>query len=248
MIDSKLERIKKLIRLSTSSNSNEADLALAKARALAAEEGIDLAIAAIQMDTPQVKEEFVNTSKGAGNRKSVTQRFVSWIIGAHFNVKIIYSGNRAYGMKIIFIGRKSDVEMAEYVNAFLNEEFMRRWHYFQRVNNLPCKERSSYIYGLYQGLNDKLTEARKKAENDRFDFLAVSQDKTFSNNVRNQYALMIRNEEYELQQMVDKLFPELRKNYSRTRLTGSASSLDTGISHGRTININRPIGGNKALM
>lgn len=261
----KIARIKKLLRLSTSTNSNEADIALAKAQALATEAGIDLAVAAVNLDSIEVKEEFVKEQIDQGKRKNVCQKYVSWIIGNHFNVSIVYNGTRYSGQRINFIGRKSDVELAIYVNGFLNSEFMRRWHEFKNNNNLGCKERNSYLYGLYEGLSEKLSAAKKQAEDARFNNIAaMSGDKilatpvgyerdtsfdnpSFVNQVKEKYYLMIKTEVEERQEVVATYYPKLRTDNSNTNLTGSINSRDAGRSHGRDININRPIGSQLVL-
>src|SRR5271165_4100986 len=161
-----IEKIKKLIKLSASTNEHEAELALMKAKELATEAGIDLAMDSLKNDEETIKEEFIKQEFNAGKRHSVCQTVVSNILQNHFNVDLVYSGSRWRGRVIHFIGRKSEVELAIYVNQYLTAEFMRRWHKYKDSNNLNTKERNSYLWGLYEGLSAKLNESKKKAETD----------------------------------------------------------------------------------
>ena len=100
-----LSKLKKLLTLAQNATSAEAENALEKATAIAAKHNIDLALISI---AAPIKEEMIEEKYIQGKRKCVTQRYISWIIQAHFNVDLIYSGSRYLGKSIVFIGRKSD--------------------------------------------------------------------------------------------------------------------------------------------
>lgn len=249
-----LARLKKLLALSASGNSAEADLALTKAREIAAYHDIDLAVAAVRMEAPEAKEEFTKMEVGAGKRKNVCQKLISWILSKHFNTDVIYSGGRNYGMTIHFIGRKSDVEFAIYLNSFLQQEFMRRWWAYKEAGNHNTRERNSFIYGLYEGLSSKLDEAKAVSEQNKFTFInrenatpENNYDTSFADQVKQKYSLMIVTEKEERKKKVGEFFPTLRSNYDRTRLTGSVDSRGAGRAEGRKINVARPLGSQLAL-
>ena len=240
-----LERIKKLLALSKSSNPHEADLAMAKAREIAIDAGIDLAMAAINMEQAPVKEAFTQGFVSQGKRKNVTQRAVTTILQHHFNVNILYSGSRSEGQSIIFIGRNSDVELAVYINGFLNEEFMRRWHrYREQSFQITTEERSAFIYGMQQGLSAKLDERKKQTEQNRFNLL----DSTLADKVKNQYQLMVINEDEARSKAVAHYYPEVRKNYSSFKMSGSMDSTMAGFREGKSININNPLHGTESQL
>ena len=63
-----LNKLKKLLNLSKSSNINEAELALQKATAMAAEAGIDLAMVSVKADSEAEKLEMVQETAFSGKR------------------------------------------------------------------------------------------------------------------------------------------------------------------------------------
>jgi hypothetical protein len=234
-----VSKIRKLLALgNVNTNTNEAELALTKAKQLAVEYEIDLST--IQIFDEKVKLEPILKGEpiNSGARFSVCQKFVNWIIQSHFNVKVITSGGRYGGRQLVFIGKKTDVEMATYVNSFLNNEFMRLWHVYQKNHNLRAADRNSFIYGMYKGLDEKLTETKKNTENNKF--------ATMSNGevVRNNYQLMVVNEKQRLEDAVGDFYPHLRKISVSVGRISRHDLMGAGKSTGRNINISRPVGNN----
>lgn len=236
-----VEKIKKLLGLATSSNPHESDLAMAKARMLCAENDIDMA--ALELDRKQapVKEQFVRDDIHAGQRKNITQDAVTHILIAHFKVRIVYSGSREAGQRICIIGRASDVALATYINGFLNNEFMRRWHNFKEQNFSNTQERSAFIFGMRKGLDEKLTEAKNRAEQNKLNSMANG------NAVQNQYAIMLVDENKARALAVIKLVGQT-KPVAAKKISGSMESLEAGIQEGKKININSPLGAGSQRM
>jgi len=235
-----LEKLKKLLQLHKGQTGAESDLALEKAQALATQHNIDLALAVVE---EPVKEEFVEGEFIEGKRQGVAQRFISNILSEHFNVKIIYSGSRFYGRKILFLGRKGDVDFAIYAQSFLKHHMMSSWQYYQKLNDAPVSHRATFLESFARGLNVKLTEAKKKQEDESFSGLAPE----IQEDSRNKYALVVQNEKEERENFVKKKYEKLRyiKSVRLPLYGGNASQV--GFSSGYATNIARPLMGQLCL-
>ena len=121
--DALLKRIKKLLALSTSSNEHEAAAAAAKAQALMFEhnlvmaqvEGVDLA-----PDLTKVDKTYATIESKPGDGTEWQRDLADYVARSSF-CKVLYSGSR----RLIWIGRKPDVEMAQYTFSFLTAELRR---------------------------------------------------------------------------------------------------------------------------
>lgn len=204
-----LDKIAKLLRLSESPNEHEAELALSKAKQLAVDNDIDLA--SVSTETNVVEESYCQDKITLGKRKPVTGRFVGWIVNSHFNVSIIYSGSRLWGQHIIFVGKRTDIDISIYVFKYLTQTFMSLWHKYQKNTNSPVSARGSYFYGLYCGLDKKLTEAKLKAEQEKFASLERERGVDVTSGIKNNYSLMIVSNKEKLKEAVSSFFPKLGK-------------------------------------
>jgi hypothetical protein len=236
--ESLVNKIKGLLRLATSSNQHEAELALSRAHALCVKHELDMASLNAFEDKP-TNEPVTKGQTILGKRMSICQHYVSHILQDFFNVRVIYSGGRYLGKTINFVGRKRDIELAEYLNQFLNAEFLRLWNKYyteNEVNGITLRHRGGFLYGLKQGLSEKLSESQKKTETETF--TAIPIEKT--EQIKNCYALAVINHKKNLEEKVCEFYPRLRSNgHSHTIHNFSAN--DAGNAIGRTINLNRPI-------
>lgn len=241
--DSLVNKIRGLLRLTKSNNQHEAELAMQRAKALCVKYDLDLA----SIDPNKTKNTEEPIIKGdnvsLGKRMCVCQKWVSNLLQCHFNVKIIYFGNRRYGQHIVFVGRKRDIDIATYLNEFLNREFLELWRQYY-VKNKPMvtlEHRGGYIAGLATGLGEKISESQKNTEEETFDQIEYERGNEGMEQVKNIYALAVINHRKKLSEKVDELFPRLR-----SIKVGSSphnwNSYNDGRAKGRTININRPLG------
>lgn len=232
------DKLAKLLNLSKSANQNEADLALQKAVKMAAEAGIDLAIVEARGTNPAEKLEMVEEQVECGQRLPTTQNYASMLLNAHFGVRVLYNGNRFCGRRIKILGDKKDVEFAKFVNEFIQDEMQRRWEYYKRANSLSVKSKPTFLYNCWRGLNDKLTEARKAAEQEKIDSLP-EQDRSA---VQDRYALALVDKKKMVDNFVATSYPSLgRARHSSIGGVPNAKVASDGYSTGRSININRPL-------
>ena len=231
-----VEKIKKLLRLSESSNQHEAESALSFAKELATRHEIDLYSIDAWKDQ-QETETFERVDIDAGQRLCVASDYVGSIIIQHFGTRVIYFGNRVSGRKIAFIGKKNEVEIAQFVYSFLSETMMRLWRQYQIRNQIDTSHRTSWFMGFYNGLSAKLTAAKEKAESESF--ASLDQDKVAE--VKNKYALVRVSNEEKLATVVKTHFNNL-KNINKQRSVTDYKTYIHGQETGKTVNINRAIG------
>jgi len=240
MDDIILNKLKKLLTLHKNATGAESDNALEKATALAAKHNIDIALAVI---SEPIKEEFIEGEVIEGRRQCVAQRFISRILGNHFNVKLIYTGSRFSGRKILFLGRKSEASFAIYVQGFLKEHMMNSWKYYQKSHGAPTTHRATFLESFARGLEAKLEEAKTKQEDESFNGLAVD----IQESSRNKYEIILQTEKDEREKFVSRKYPKLYKNSAaRLPLYGGTAS-QVGFNSGYTTNIARPLMGSLCL-
>ncbi len=240
-----LDKVRKLLALAKSDNINESDAALSKASALAAEHGIDLAISQLDcLNCAPEKFEGEQTVIEIGKRQPTIGKYVYWLLQDHFSVKLIFSGNRSWGKKMSILGHKPDVEMANYLYSYLLEEFDRRWSYYAKSNGLSVKEKQTYLFNMYRGLDQKLNESKTNAINSRMQEVPEA----IRSNVSNQYALVIKDKAMKIHEFVKERFPQLRnKSSTNIHTTNNEKVANDGFASGFSMNINRPLAGAKCL-
>jgi hypothetical protein len=232
-----LNKLKKLLSLTVSANPHEAELALEKATAIAAQAGIDLALIDVKQEQAP-KIELVKESVSLGNRLPTVQKYINWILMNHFNVRLIISGSRNGGRSISILGDKVDVEFAKHVNGFLSEDMQRRWDYYKASNNLSIKHKQTFLYNLYRGLNDKLHKAKEQAVTERFNQIPAEQKES----AQNKYSLVIKTKTDLVNDFVAKNYPRLSSARRSTIRTISDSTVcSDAYTIGSSINIHRPL-------
>ena len=232
-----VEKLKKLLTLHKDATGAEAETALAMATKLGIKHDID--ISSIEL-TPaeQKKEEMVKNTLDLGKRVSVAQKWINWLLHNHFKVSLVSGGSRWYGRQMYFLGRKSDVEFALYVQDFLKEHMLRSWQYYQKANGVPTRNRATFFEGFYRGLDQKLAEAKKEQEQESFAAVASGVRQT----AQDRYTLAVVSEKDARKAFVEQSFIRLRtgrQTYSSGNYNATANS--AGFAAGRATNINRPL-------
>lgn len=252
-----IERVKKLLSLANSDNANERDVAIAKANALIAEHNIDAVL--LQTVDAAKPETFEETVVQTGVRRSVECKFIGWLLHKHFRVEIVIWTRWVTGRRqvdIHFFGRKSDAEFAQWLYGYLREEFSRRWIYFKNSTGAPATERTTFLYGMYEGLNARLQEEAQAVEDKRTAEIAAAQANAqaigstvdgiagqaqTAEQLKGRYALALQDEKESRLAAHRRLHPDLKSGRaSRLNLRGTAAR-DAGRSAGRSISTNRPL-------
>lgn len=237
MNESLLKKLQKLLNLSKSTNVHEAEAALQKAMAIATEAGIDLAMVSARNESEAEKLEMMEETIQTGKRLPSLQKYASWLLNKHFNVRVIYSGCRYWGRSISILGDKRDVEFAKFVNEFVQDDMQRRWEYYKKANDLTVKMKDTFMYNLWRGLDSKLEEAKKGAEESKFNAMPqIEREQTQA-----QYALVLSNKIKAVESFVHRQYPNLSRSKTRVNVISNSTVASDGYSIGRSININRPL-------
>ena len=230
-----LNKLKKLLALSKSSTIAEAENAMEKAIAIAAKNDIDLATVSALTEK---REDFIQAEYLEKSRKCVAQLFISKILLDHFKVKIVYTGNRLSGQKIVFLGRKSDVDFAMYVQDFLKEHMMNAWRKYQKEKDVDTILRATFFNGFYHGLNNKLIAAKKNQEASSFGEMAIE----VRSDMTNKYALSIQSENEAREAFMKSQFKKLTTGPKSNLKVYGGGAQEAGYASGSATNIFRPLG------
>lgn len=155
-----IEKIKKLLRLSRSSNPHEAQLALQRALELARAHGI--AVDGLNPEEQAKEKTITHQDSDHAQRMSYDARYAATICTRFFRVHaveraklVLFDGWPTRVIYLMFVGTASDVEIALYVYNFLKHHFGYCWRKFRgRLRN-----RQAYVYGMMCGLYSKLEQA-----------------------------------------------------------------------------------------
>jgi hypothetical protein len=152
-----LEKIKKLLRLAESSNTHEAELAMARAFELAARHSIDLSSVDVDEDTKRL----LHKRFGIGMRLSQIRMGALNIVHNYFNVNVVWSRPDA-----VVIGTETEVEIAWYVIGFLSQAASRglRQHQMESARKLSPAKKRGYVAGFFYGVSSKLRVTRETLE------------------------------------------------------------------------------------
>lgn len=230
-----VSKLQKLLSLSKRGTQHEAEVAMAKAQEMAVRYNLNLST--IQT-TPEAKEEPMvkGDQISMGQRLPVPTRFVSWILESHFNVRIIYWGNRDTGRKVSFIGTNKDVQMANYLFGYLNNVFMELWRAYQKESGCPTSSRNSYLEGLYDSFNQKLRDSKKETEQQFFTTRSDAQQ------AQQNYSLMLVSHKERLNKSLHDFYPNLRKGSGWSYLNrGDYGAYARGQKDGDKISYSLPI-------
>ena len=225
------QKIEKLIRLSQSSNIHEAELAMQKAKQIAIEHDLDLSqleVTAMQ-DT---KEDFTQETIEEKGKSSCISIYIEDILRKHFKVRILTRRIRYSKTVKIAVGRKSDIHAATYIKNYLEMTFMRLWKSYKKLNNLTVRDKTTYIKGLWKGLDSKLTEIEKETVSKK------------SEDIQNKYAIIVKNEIQLLNSAVNKFFPSIGNTKVYHRNNGSSDTFNAGFNSGKQIELNSALTSN----
>lgn len=152
-----LDRIAKLLALAGSPNEHEAQAAMNAAQRLMLKYNIDEAS----------RSDRVTSFRHLGNpsgRISEAERILATILSEHFFVDAIWvpvwrslEGRRGSILEIC--GRLENLDMAEYVYAFLTRTAARLWEEHKRANGVRGNQaRRPYLAGVMSGFRSKLAD------------------------------------------------------------------------------------------
>lgn len=151
-----LEKVKKLLCLSESSNVHEAEIATAKANQLILEHNLQ-----IEKNTSQ-EEIKVYVSKVLTAKRNNQKMKSIYEILRFFMVQPVFSYSQSQ-VALEVIGEKIHVEMADYLAKFFSNEMERLWKIEQRKNPQlkGLRSKNSFFAGLAKGFITKIQQQRQ---------------------------------------------------------------------------------------
>lgn len=226
MNDALITKLQKLLALAGNNPSQgEAEAAMAKAQALALENGIDLAMIGNAEDD---SNKVVMEGMSFGQRLPTVNTYVTSILAEFFNVKLLFTGNRELGRGLIFIGKRDDIHTAKYIYRWLADTMVRCWHtYYHTISGVKLAQKQSYLYGFYHGLQLKL-KANKQT---------VFDSKLTNDDSRQKYALACVNLEQRMTDFINAKFGDSVKKQQKKTIDVDPSSYSKGVNDGSNCNI-----------
>jgi predicted SprT family Zn-dependent metalloprotease len=157
-----LERIARLLALAESSNAHEAQAAMSAAQRLMLKHNLDVAKSQAPRDY-----SFRHLGKPTG-RVSESERLLAAIIAQHFFVEVIWIPvyrplEHKRGTVLEICGTRSNLDMAEYVHAFLTHTSEQLWLEHRRDKGIRSnRDRRTYLAGVMTGFLEQLNAQRAK--------------------------------------------------------------------------------------
>jgi hypothetical protein len=160
--DHVLDRIAKLLALAESPNEHEAQAAMSAAQRLMLKHNID---ALIDGKKPSYGFKHLGVASG---RIGESERLLAGILGDHFFVEVIWvpvwrplEGRRGSVLEVC--GTPDNLELAEYVHAFVTQTANRLWDEYRRGHAPRGRsDRQRFLAGVMSGFRDRLERDRKK--------------------------------------------------------------------------------------
>ncbi len=226
-----IKKISKLLALAQSANEHEANLAMTKAGEL--------------MDKYNLRQLEDDSSQGYGYliinlKKKRTERYqrqICRILQEFFYVKIVFSSlydsllDTEHNI-IELLGRRENIEVAEYIYFFLENKLKELWQQNRtRFRGNATRARNSYYSGLLAGFYDKLEQQNQN----------LKKHSVYDHYSSNTSALVVA-EDQQLQNFIGNRYPRLCCR-SRQKATIYRDSYDRGVEDGAKIVINKGVGG-----
>lgn len=161
--DQIISRIEKLLRLSESSNENEARLALERANELMLR--YNLSVSQIKAHEKNGSIKYVKYEEIIESKKTDTEfKYIFSILQRHFFTRVV-TGHNMYGEKVFwYLASETNLKIARYVDQFIYDAMTDGWVAYKRRAGANQGSRQSYYMGFYSGLDKQLSERRKKVE------------------------------------------------------------------------------------
>ena len=212
------EKIKKLLRLSRSSNEHEAALALQRALELCSKHMIDME----DLDLDDDMRKLMSKHHYVGQRFSRIRRSAAYLVKSFFNVSYFFDRPA-----IVFVGTAHDIQIAEYVFEFLTKSCSECFSGYRkqlRVRKISRTRRENFIVGFFYGVSSRLANT--------VEILAGEGDSL---------SIVLRAEEERRKAYMDDTFSLVKMRKLKHRRL-ETTALMTGVTAGKEVNIRTPVG------
>ena len=215
-LDQIVNKIKKLLSLSSSDNQHEAELASAKASELLMKYNLD------RKELDSEASDYVSIVAHTG-RVRVEDKFVANILTGYFFVRIVASSESGERSLLIF-GEKLNAEIANYMYSFLYHQFKALWASYRKATGAKPGDKQAYYLGLMKGIETQLNAKREALKKEKG--LVVIKD-------------------HDLARMFDEEFGNTRAR-GRTKIKSNAEAMKSGVNAGVNMQIRAGVNGGEA--
>jgi len=165
-----LEKLKKLLALSSSDNIHEKEIATLKANQLLLEHNLDLSKS--QLDAEDSEETVYVKRVLSSTRKNAKHSAIYEILKTFFVSPVFNHGRGIFYLEVI--GDLTSVELADYVANFLNSELEVLWKQTQKENPhlKGSASKNSFFKGVAKGYVEKI-EKQKRSLATGLDLIAI---------------------------------------------------------------------------
>ena len=148
-------KIEKLMALSTSSNSFEAEQALLKSQELVLKHNIDTTFVTGQPEEQMHLKRIIKE-----RRETAKMRCIARILETFF-VSVIFNRGQEYTYLEV-LGEEANIEIAEYVAGFLDNELESLWNQAQKKTGIKgATAKNSFFLGLAKGYCEKIQALKR---------------------------------------------------------------------------------------
>lgn len=159
--DAIIEKVQKILaKVGRGATEAETQTALAMARRLLAEHQITMADVEREADAWSEDHLFL------GARSPQETDHVVPILERHFFVRIFRVRMPRFGVGLTFFGDPAAVELASWLYARLVDQYRALFRAYRAKTRRPVGDRVGYYFGLSEGLDDRLMQARQPAGTD----------------------------------------------------------------------------------
>ena len=240
-LESLMTKIAGLLRLSKSSNENEAAFALSKAQELMKKYNIE------ESDLSNTKEEIIEIDfyVAHSDTKYVT-RLSYWLSKAFFCKAIMVKRNVSedpnkikFENEIRFIGKKSDVAVATYIFSYVSGFLAYKTsEYMKSIKSKSQKIKIEYTLGFVTAVCEKL-EAIEEQNKKNESFTPAEESKL--------YEVMVIKNSLIVQYMNEKYNDKLHNKDAKTEMI-SAKNYDAGYEDGKKVGIHKGLDNKKETL
>lgn len=152
-----LRKIKKLMALSSSSNQNEAEQAMIKSQQLLLKHHLDSNYLESHNEEKIILKRIMKQKK-----ENAKMRAIALILETFFVNTVFSRGGGFIFLEIV--GSSLDVEIAEYVADFLNQELDRQWDNVKKTTLLKgTVAKNSFYLGIARGYCNKIASLKRSS-------------------------------------------------------------------------------------
>ncbi len=151
-----ISKVQKLLKLASSNNPHEAELATIKANQLLLKHNLEL------LDHNDEEDEFCLKRVITGKRVMGKHRAIYEILTSFYVHPVFNHGIGGFYLEVV--GSRANVELADYVAQFLDYQLEKLWDNAKKEikGKVGIRQKNSYMMGVAKGYTDKIELSRSE--------------------------------------------------------------------------------------